>query len=75
MTSSTNLNSGGRTKHYITTNLGGWRKTTLLNPVSKPPKVKKPKKLKASKSKIKLSTILIILCTLYLFSVISKYIS
>ena len=68
LTSSTNLNSGGRTKHYVTTNLGGWRKTTLLNPDSK---TKKPKKIKIHKSKpIKFSTVLIILCTLYLISVI-----
>ena len=71
MTSSTNLSSGERTKHYVTTNMGGWRKTTLLNPVSKTLKTKKPRKLKVQKSKpIKFSTVLIILCTLYLIGVI-----
>jgi hypothetical protein len=64
MTSSTNLSSGERTKHYVTTNMGGWRKTTLLNPISKTPKAKKPRKLKAQKSKpIKISTLLIIICS------------
>lgn len=45
LTTSTSFGSGGdsRTKHYITTHVGGWRKITLLNPVSK---TKKPKKIK-----------------------------
>lgn len=52
-TSSTNMNSGGRTKHYVTTNMGGWKKVTLLNPVGRSirSKTKKPKKYKSSKSK------------------------
>jgi hypothetical protein len=49
LTTSTSFGSGsnGRTKHYVTTNAGGWRKTTLLNPVTKtkkPPKAKMPRR-------------------------------
>jgi hypothetical protein len=70
MTSSTNLSSGGRTKQYITTNAGGWRKTVLLNPVTK---VKKYKKVASKKSKpMKSSTIGWILVILIFISFISN---
>lgn len=70
MTSSTNMNSGGRTKQYITTNAGGWRKTVLLNPVSK---VKKYKKVATKKSKpMKSSTIVWIFVILFFISLISN---
>lgn len=49
-TSSTNINSGSRTKHYVTTNMNGWRKVVLLNPITRS-KSKKPKKYKSTKSK------------------------
>lgn len=48
-TASTSVNSG-RTKQYVTTNVAGWRKTILLNPVSKTKKVKM-QYLKKSKTK------------------------
>lgn len=51
LTSSTKLNSGERTKHYITKNVAGWRTTTLLNPVTKTKKPKRAKQYKNKKSK------------------------
>lgn len=50
-TSSTSINSSTPTKQYITTNVGGWRKTTLLNSTSKKKAFSKSKTYKVKKSK------------------------
>jgi hypothetical protein len=61
--------ASGKTKIYKTIREpGGWTTRTLVN---KDPK--KPRRIKVRKGKsIKFSTLLIILCTLYLFGVISN---
>lgn len=51
LTSSTKINSGERTKQYVTRNVAGYRKTTLLNPVGKTKKSNKSKSYKIKKSK------------------------
>ena len=73
ITSSTNLNSGKPTKHYITRNVAGWRTTTLLNPTSKTKKPPKAKSYKIKKSKpIKLCTIGWIILVIIVLSLINS---
>ena len=73
LTSSTNLNSGKPTKHYITRNIAGWRTTTLLNPTVKHKKSAKAKTYKSKKSKpIKFSTLCWIIFTIIILSFINN---
>jgi hypothetical protein len=61
----------GRTKIYKTIREpGGWITKTLVN--KRPKKVKHVKQRRTKSKSIKFSTWLIILCTLYLFGVISN---
>ena len=77
VTTTTNLNTGERKSYLTQRTADGWvSRKSLSAPKQKIAKPKKTKRVKARKSKpIKFSTVLILLCTLYLFGVISKYIS
>lgn len=75
LTTSTSFGSGGdgRTKQYVTTNYGGWRKTTLLNPITKTKKAKKAKMPRRRNSKpMKMSTIGWIVLALFILSLFSN---
>ena len=71
-TSSTNINSGKPTKHYVTRTIDGWRTTTLLNPAPKKPKKNKVYRPKKSKSTIKFSTIMWGIGILYVLAILTK---
>jgi len=77
VTTTTNLNTGERKSYLTQRTADGWvSRKSLSAPKQRTAKPKKPRKIRVRKSKpVKFSTILIILCTLYLFGVISKYIS
>jgi hypothetical protein len=72
ITTTTNLNTGERKSYLTQRSADGWVSRKSLSPPKH--KTSKPKKLrtvKAKKSKpIKMSTLLIIICTLYLIGVI-----
>lgn len=74
VTTTTNLNTGERKSYLTQRTSDGWvSRKSLSAHKQKNSKPKKPKKIRARKSKsIKFSTWLIILCTLYLFGVISN---
>ena len=72
VTTTTNLNTGERKSYLTQRNADGWvSRKSLSAPKQKTSKPKKPKVIKVKKTKpIKFRTVLIILCTLYLISVI-----
>jgi len=75
VTTTTNLNTGERKSYLTQRTADGWvSRKSLSAPKQRTSKPKKIRTIKArrSRSKIKFSTILIILFTLYLFSVISS---
>jgi cobalamin biosynthesis Mg chelatase CobN len=74
ITTTTNLNTGERKSYLTQRSADGWvSRKSLSPPKQTAAKPKKTKKVRTRKSKpIKFSTILIILCTLYLFGVISN---
>lgn len=73
-TTTTNLNTGERKSYLTQRSADGWvSRKSLSPPKQTTAKPKKTKKVRTRKSKpIKFSTILIILCTLYLFGIISN---
>lgn len=74
VTTTTNLNTGERKTYLTQRSADGWvSRKSLSAPKQKVFKPKKTKRIKVRKGKsIKFSTLLIILCTLYLFGVISN---
>jgi len=74
VTTTTNLNTGERKTYLTQRSADGWvSRKSLSAPKQKIAKPKKTRRVKVRKSKpIKFSTWLIILCTLYLFGVISN---
>lgn len=74
VTTTTNLNTGERKSYLTQRTADGWvSRKSLSAPKQTTTKPKKPKKIRTRKSKsIKFSTWLIILCTLYVFGVISN---
>ena len=72
VTTTTNLNTGERKNYLTQRSADGWvSRKSLSAPKQKTLKPKKPKTIKVKKTKpIKFSTVLIILCTLYLIGVI-----
>jgi hypothetical protein len=72
VTTTTNLNTGERKSYLTQRTADGWvSRKSLSTPKQKTLKPKKPKTIKVKKTKpIKFSTVLIILCTLYLIGVI-----
>ena len=71
VTTTTNLNTGNRKSYLTQRSADGWvSRKSLSTPKQKNSKPKKPKAIKVKKSKpIKIYTLLIIMCTLYLISV------
>lgn len=72
ITTTTNLNTGERKTYLTQRSSDGWvSRKSLSAPKIKVSRPKKPKKIRVHKSKpIKFSTLLWILCTIYVISVI-----